>query len=67
MAGDKGLYRKKIIEYACRTTNQSFFSSFLQAYCFFGQDLLVQEKCGESIKVLQYSKACMFVCSNVLL
>ena len=32
-----------------------------QAYCFFGQELLVQEKCGESIKVLQHSQACKHV------
>lgn len=43
--------------------NLSFFS-YLQAYCFFGQDLLVQEKCGESIRVLQYSKACTYVHRN---
>ena len=29
-----------------------------QAYCFLGQDLLVQEKCGESVKALQHSSAC---------
>ena len=29
----------------------------LQTYCFFGQELLVQEKCGDSIKVLQHSQA----------
>ncbi len=29
----------------------------VQAYCFFGQELLGQEKCGDSIKVLQHSHA----------
>ena len=31
---------------------------FYQTYCFFGKELLDQEKCGDSIKVLQHSQAC---------
>ena len=30
----------------------------LQAYCFFGKELLDQEKCGDSIKVLEHAQAC---------
>jgi len=34
----------------------SFYEAY--AYCFFGQELLAQEKCGDSIKVLQHSQVC---------
>ena len=34
------------------------YSLFCQTYCFFGKELLVQEKCGDSIKALQHSQAC---------
>ena len=27
-----------------------------QAYCFFGKELLNEEKCGESVRVLQHSQ-----------
>jgi hypothetical protein len=33
----------------------SFYESY--TYCFFGKELLAQEKCGDSIKVLQHSQA----------
>lgn len=37
------------------TLKASFYESY--AYCFYGQELLVQEKCGDSIKVMQHSQA----------
>ena len=35
-----------------------FVVVILQAYCFFGKELLDQEKCGDSIKVLEHAQAC---------
>ena len=40
--------------------NQVMFNHS-QAHCFFGQDLLVQEKCGDSVKALQHSNECKFL------
>lgn len=33
-----------------------------QAYCFYGKELLEQEKCGDSIRVLRHAQACEWPC-----
>ena len=30
-----------------------------QAYCYFGQDLLSQDKCGDAIKCIEESQKCI--------
>jgi hypothetical protein len=44
----------------------AFYESY--AYCFYGKELLEQEKCGESIRILQHSQFCelvFIVCYNL--
>ena len=51
--------------YVCLTahilTLLTTLTLYPQAYCFLGQELLTQEKCGESIRSLLHSQSCMLI------
>ena len=40
--------------------NRLDYNYFIKAHCFYGKELLDQEKCGESIRILQHSEFCMY-------
>ena len=39
-------------------TDVLVYGNISQAYCFFGQEVLAEEKCGEAIRIMRHAKAC---------